>query len=125
VIFWEHLRWIGFYFSPQLQLHIGILRNFARVTDTRAREDIVDKVLRLVVVRAAICIIGKGLYIRRRRGLIHEREVLFHQLHDGYSGRDVGAFEAIIKQVEVPQKMLVHYVVFTMDQTLHALTEHH
>ena len=54
MVFGEDLGRVGLNLSAQIELEVRISANFCRVTDTRCREDIVHKVLYVIVVGAAI-----------------------------------------------------------------------
>ena len=54
VVFGEDLGGVGLDLSTQVELEVRIHAYFRRVTDTRCREDIVNKVLYVIVVGAAI-----------------------------------------------------------------------
>jgi len=54
MVFGEDLGGVGLDLSTQVELEVRIHAYFRRVTDTRCREDIVNKVLYVIVVGAAI-----------------------------------------------------------------------
>ena len=54
MVFGEDLGGVGLDFPAQVELEVRIHAYFRRVTDTRCREDIVHKVLYVIVVGAAI-----------------------------------------------------------------------
>ena len=54
MVFGEDLGGVGLDFPAQVELKVRIHAYFRRVTDTRCREDIVHKVLYVIVVGAAI-----------------------------------------------------------------------
>lgn len=54
MVFGEDLGRVGLDFPAQVELEVRIHAYFRRVTDTRCREDIVHKVLYVIVVGAAI-----------------------------------------------------------------------
>ena len=54
MVFWENLGGVYIDISAQVELEIRVGAHFCRVTDTRCREDIVHKVLCIIVVGAAI-----------------------------------------------------------------------
>ena len=54
MVFGEDLGWVCLDLSAKVELEVRVHAYFRRVTDTRCREDIVHKVLYVIVVGAAI-----------------------------------------------------------------------
>jgi hypothetical protein len=63
VILGDDLAWVHFDCFAEIILKIGVCRYLGGMTDTRSREDIMDKVLYVFIVSAAISKITVGLKI--------------------------------------------------------------
>ena len=95
MIFWENHAGVYFNLAAQVELKVCVCRYLGRIADTRRREDIVDKVLQIIVVCAAISevTIWFEIFLRRNRPL--DFHVLFEKLRDLDLGGDLRTLQSL------------------------------
>jgi len=111
MVFGEDLGGVGLDFPAQVELEVRIHAYFRRVTDTRCREDIVHKVLYVIVVGAAIGIETIWFQISLCGLSPLDPHVLTKKLGDADLRRDLCPLQPLCGQVECPEKMLKKQVI--------------
>lgn len=121
----RHLLWVLVHFAAQICLHVCVLGDLCRVAHARAREDIIDEVLRVVVVRAPVCVETERLEIPRLLSLYAEMEVLSKHVQNVGPGWVVRSLHSIIEKIEVAQEVLEKYVVFRFENIVDMPVQQH
>lgn len=101
-----HLGRIVVESAAHVELHVGVLRRLGRIANSRPREDVVDKVLSVIVVSASISEEGEGQEVLGHGLDLSQGIVLSQQLHYADLCGNVGTFQALIQNVEVPKEVL-------------------